>query len=572
MVSFEHKQLLERLTALSKPESQVDTDSWLTGSSHLDLLRQDVKEDELIIAALSTGLVCLNAYVVPASRIAKERQILTLRGWSPNPYHVDVAPYSWSSDTDGVSAVKRGDDAFWGLPRDVSPLVMYRRFEEANRVSREILQDFVHAARIYWAPERNAYSVIDHKGDWLDILSQSIKKGPAEIDLFSLRREYLDLHLSALDAVLVRTFEFDLRNPFVSHSFDYSDHGEYELTDDPDLQTYAIVDAGKFHRIQGVQIVRPQLSSLQVEQSESEPVEFIVYDYRNEQIATVSTDPSATTNHFEDVQNQLPYEDSPAFFRSEVLSKYKADREKYTVTEHNITCRAVWTLGNYSVNEAGQVAAYICYLREIPHEERLHWKAYNERPKTGLSKRAIQNDFLGQWADESTPLEELALILDRWEKKGSDWWSAGSEYSHADLAVPYGDNRDEWARAILALSNSVVEGFKIKALRTRLRAQGVAFDKQSRSTALLERLMQASGSLGSGDKLEYLREVSRLRSQAGGTHNTGAKAAEVAHEVLAEHDSYGSHFEHLCRGLTSELELIEEILGGVQITPPTQSA
>jgi hypothetical protein len=35
---------------------------------------------------------------------------------------------------------------------------------------------------------------------------------------------------------------------------------------------------------------------------------------------------------------------SPAFFRPEVLLKYKADRDKYTVGERDVSCRAAWHL------------------------------------------------------------------------------------------------------------------------------------------------------------------------------------------------------------------------------------
>jgi len=435
-----------------------------------------------------------------------------------------------------------------------------------------VAQDFVHVSEIFWHRERKAYSRLDHRGDWLDVVSQSTRKDAVPVDLISVHRETLDFHLIALSAVLVRVFEFDLIRVPPGNHLDFEHSTDRATTNEADLQYRELLIEGQLNRIRGAQIIRPMLTMREVEQlvregrivdpSENEPVDFIVYDIRNQRIVTVSTDPSTTTTYFDAPENQLPFETSPAFFRSEVLSKYKADREKYDLSDGWITCRGAWSLRNYSINDAGQVAVYICYLREIPREEQLYWKAFNEEPQTGLSKRAIQNDFLGQWADESTPLEQLGLVLDGWQAKRVDWWSAGSEYSHANVTVPYGDNRDEWARAIVALSNAVIEGFQVKALRVRLRAHGAPIDKQNNSTALLEQLTQALGALGDGDKLEFLREVSRLRSQAGGTHNTGTKALEEAREVLAVHGSYGSHFEYLCQGLSGELELIETALSG----------
>ena len=113
-------------------------------------------------------------------------------------------------------------------------------------------------------------------------------------------------------------------------------------------------------------------------------------------MAKISTAPSATTNYFV-LDNDLPFELSPAFFRPEVLSKYKTDREKYTVSSRKIECRAAWVLNGYDVNEAGQVHAYICDLANLPYSEQLHWLGFNEEPKATISARAIANDFKGQF-------------------------------------------------------------------------------------------------------------------------------------------------------------------------------
>ncbi len=59
------------------------------------------------------------------------------------------------------------------------------------------------------------------------------------------------------------------------------------------------------------------------------------YDWRNKRVTKISTDPAATTNYFQAEGNALPFELSPAFFRPEVLLKYKADRDKYTVGERD---------------------------------------------------------------------------------------------------------------------------------------------------------------------------------------------------------------------------------------------
>ncbi len=43
----------------------------------------------------------------------------------------------------------------------------------------------------------------------------------------------------------------------------------------------------------------------------------------------MSTAPGATANYF--TESDLPFETTPAFFRPDVLLKYKFDSEKYTL-------------------------------------------------------------------------------------------------------------------------------------------------------------------------------------------------------------------------------------------------
>ncbi len=575
VASFEHKQLLRRLSDADEiPSDDLTFASWMQGEAHLQFLRDNERATELVIAALSPfpRPTCINSYIVPADSPKLQDGALSFASWSPNPYHHDAARYSWSWGSEGVTASLDIGSLGGKLPAGASPLVFFRSAEGDEQISREIVQDFIHAAGVFWRRERKAYSKLDHRGDWLDVVSQSTREDSASVDLISVHRETLDLHLVALDAVLVRVFEFDLHRGSLSGRPDFDSAKRRRFLEEPALQYHTILIEGQLNRIRGAQVIRPRLTDEQIDQlvrqgrtideSESERLDFVVYDMRNERTVTVSTDESSTTSYFEAARNHLPYDTSPAFFRPEVLSKYKADREKYTISESDITCRAAWSLRNYSVNEAGQVAVYICYIRDLPLEEQLHWKAYNEEPKTGLSERAIQNDFLGQWAEESTPLEELGLILDRWRKSQTEWWSSVSEYSHDRLTMPYGENRDEWSRAIVDLANAVVEGFRVRPLRKVLERAGAEYQPTEKSIALLERCLRVSGVLESTERLESLRSLQQLRTVGGGVHAVGERGRKLANEALEEHGTYSNHFQNLCAGIVSELRLIHTAFDG----------
>jgi hypothetical protein len=277
-------------------------------------------------------------------------------------------------------------------------------------------------------------------------------------------------------------------------------------------------------------------------------------DWRNKRISNISTDPNATTNYFDAHNNSLPYELSPAFFKPEVISKYKADTEKYTVGERDISCRAAWHLEGFDVNEAGQVFAYICYLRNLPYNEQLYWRTYNERPRTGISERAVTNDFKGEFMPLEDPLMKILSILRLWEGKGVDWWVLRNEKLCEKISTPLTESKDEWGESFMNLSKLIIEGFETSKIHARLEKAAIPYEKNEKSIALLERLIKNSG-FAEKVPLIGLRTVQRIRTEVKG-HASGQEVEKLCREIIAEHGNYTKHFKYICEMLALELGTI----------------
>jgi hypothetical protein len=284
-------------------------------------------------------------------------------------------------------------------------------------------------------------------------------------------------------------------------------------------------------------------------------VEFIAYDWRNKRVTKISTDPAATTNYFKAEGNTLPFELSPAFFRPEVLLKYKADRDKYTVGERDVSCRGAWHLEAIDVNEAGQVHAYICYLRRLPYEEQLYWLSFNEPPKASISERAFINNFKGEFVSFEQPLEKVLSILRRWHCEKVAWWTLRDEKLLERVNTPLTESRDEWAEAFMDLAKLVIEGFETNAIRALLDATQIPYDKDDKTIVLLEKhLSKASGV---ERELVGLRTVQLLRSKAK-AHTGGSEAQKLAQDALTEYETFANHFQNVCAQVAEELEAIEK--------------
>ena len=241
---------------------------------------------------------------------------------------------------------------------------------------------------------------------------------------------------------------------------------------------------------------------------------FKIFDRKNKCRAETSCSPDHISNYFE--ESDLPWGISPAFFRPEVLHKYKQDSEKYTIHERSISCRGAWHLKTYDINEAGQVHTYICYLATLPYEEQLYWQSFNEWPKGSISQRAFQTDILGEFSTEDDPLAELKVMVQSLDRNPPAWWQPRGEELIEDVLCPATDSVKEWGNEILALDHLVVEGFLTKGLRSIIKANGGTYVKNWQSLKLLEVALSLAGHTKEEAKIlvSPLKELHDLRVSA----------------------------------------------------------
>ncbi len=567
MPSFNHQRLLDRISMIDTvPESAARFAKWLHAHEHLQLLCENAIEDDMIIYA-SAPFTFIHAVVVHEEH-TKDFEADDLLDWSGNPFSL-CAGYRLDGTSNDVRIDRSSRIHSVGPITDSQQLVFARSFEGLktnDSTSYEILQEYIHVTEIFWRPEYNSYCRFDEHGDFDHIVSITPKPTVEEATLVSFKREQLEQYLAASNSLLLRMFDFTLHRK--GQFSGWPSGPEQIFSESGDLSFRQKVDPGKAAYTRGVQIVRPSRSKSDVFKSirnrwnpvnENPGVEFIAFDWRNRRVASISTHPSATTNYFEDSNNSLPYEVSPAFFRPEVLHKYKADHDKYTVSEDYrfISCRGAWHLQTYDINEDGQVHTYICYLRNLPYEEQLYWRSFNEKPRSGISERAFQSDFEGEWSEIITPLEKLLHIARRWSDSDMSWWTLREESLLERVNTPRTASREEWARAFSGVATLIIEGFQVRVIRERLRESGITFELDEKSLKLIERFLVGHGALARGEALVNLRTVQHVRSKVS-AHYGGSAAEQLANNALREHGNYSAHFESVCERLVQELTMIEK--------------
>ncbi|MXO69729.1 hypothetical protein GRI72_12955 [Altererythrobacter marinus] len=448
-------------------------------------------------------------------------------------------------------------------------LLFRRSFEGVDRglVRTEISQKLVHALGLYWLDEESAYCRLDDHGDVEPVIRlQDISAATGQNNdvIVTIKRGDLHNYMALTGMGLVIKFDFTRFEPGSFMGW----HGERRFsTTDTDISFHG----GQQHNssfVNGCLVVLPDvgpddvLQTLQRDWRDDgkQYASFIAQDWKNDRIAEISCAPDALASYFEK-DSPLPFQVTPAFFKPEVLLKYKSNREKYKVENRSISCRGAWHLKSYDINEAGQVHAYLYDLAKLPYSEQLYWKSFNEDPRAPISKRAFRTDFEGDWDTTHDPLEDIKSYVKDLNRVVPTWWLPRAEALIDATNYPVTASPDEWAESILSLDQLVVEGFSPSGLRTLLAEAAVDYEKNWQSLKLLHEILLTKG-IDAEDVqkiLKPLKEIHHIRSKAKG-HASGSQRANMIKTARTEHGSLTKHFREACIRCQQSIERIIDIL------------
>ena len=127
-----------------------------------------------------------------------------------------------------------------------------------------------------------------------------------------------------------------------------------------------------------------------------------------------------------------------------MLTKYYADSERYSVTDGYLACLGLWGV-QIDNNHPTHVVMFLGDLgRDLPYQERLHWKQFNVAPVGGISEVNFRRSLLAQFTDPSAPDLVFKLEYDRLNDAWSQFFAwplflpteREDEHLHRILRVP----------------------------------------------------------------------------------------------------------------------------------------
>jgi len=562
------RQLYDRLSAANViPPTGASTD-WLINAERDGIRTLTQEENDFVMLYASfQSLLIISIFALAPSLTAPDKDTLY-----NSSFYVDEA-WCMQQVWGGGQGHQMYLEPPFDFPEDhplhgAEPIVFRRSFDGMSGYEApiEISQKLVHSLRLHFMAERNAYCRLNSEGDLEEVIKIFRDVGTGEFDstrtLVLIKARRLAEFMAVGGYALYRKFDVTRYEPKSFSQWNLSSRH----FDAPDLFYNSGLSGGNGSYIHGGQILRSNVTVEELIEDwkrESDPnardyETFKIHDWKNKKFIEWSSAPSELSNYF--TKSDKPFELSPAFFSPEVLTKYKADPDKYDLKDRSITCRNAWYLKTFDINEVGQVHTYIGYLQSLPYKEQRHWKLHNEWPKAGLSRRAIETDFKGEFPSQSDPLQSMRYVVSELDRDPPAWWRARGTQLRDRTHYPVTTASKEWADELLSLDQMIVEGFVATELRKIAMAAGVKFENTWQSLKLIQEILRSKDSLTADEFIEPLKQLHHLRSKVPGHHTSERKTLEAA--ALSKHGSLAAHFRDLCERCEESFGVIIEALKG----------
>ncbi|HVB20649.1 MAG TPA: hypothetical protein VNG51_01710 [Ktedonobacteraceae bacterium] len=452
------------------PTQPDEFENWLEFTDALTFLASTVTGN--VPVYLSSKFFYLYTVIVPKKWL-KGEYVADLMNWN---FHVSSGwGYGGRINSTRLNIIPPLDHTSTSILDGGEAIFFLRSLYHDGDSYLELNQRISHVLDIHQVEKRGAYCKVDEEtGDLVDIVTYQ----KDEVILCTIERAALDFYLYLTNSVLVRVF--DVTRWGGSFVMWHNDLQKANYTDNVN-EIYArrglnpTKDGAKeAGYIRGIQIIRQLQTNRQLAREHSftgrkntQYATFIALDWKHGKTQECSCDPDKLGNYF--VTSDLPYEISPAFFRPEVILRYKQDTDKYTIDDHSITCRGAWYL-RYRTNDPGQIQVYLIDLSHLPYNEQLYWKAFNENPKAGISEAVYKRDFQGSWDLPHDPLKALKQSIKdfpstnyRGEKLGI--LRSPKEKQLAKLTYVMSDSTKEWEDQILELAKILGDGLNKTSVR-----------------------------------------------------------------------------------------------------------
>lgn len=476
--------------------------------------------------------------------VAKTRLPASLseRGWDLMLTSTGGPTYIWSNEK--VRYERYGT-------KGIEPLVVVRHFRGLKPRTIEISEEFRFFHDLYHDRDAGQYIQLDESGD--DYVIAEVTP-----DRVRVRKPALTEFLAAKQMYLAQLFEFDETEPGTDNPVPLQDREEDIKSTDRIWGRYMTTVTGEvLSRMTGKIVLapprRPRASEMGKRDKDYE--EFII-GYDDAGLPRMfNSNPDELANYF-GKNPSAPHYLTPVHFRKDVLNKYYARPERYSVEDGLIRAKGAWLL-RLDNDHSDRVIVFLGDLgRDLPRQEQAYWKSYNITPDVDLSKTAIRRAFLAEFADASqidhTFRQRYQSFHTFWrDRHGWDLFrplNADDQHALVRLHIPTSSSPSEIDHQILGLAKIMVDSLNDAELERELNSPIPG----ERSIAKFGRFLKLIKYPNADRDLELVRTMQGLRS-TGAAHRRGSNYTKLIEKMDVAPDSPQT-VEKILGGLIAMLE------------------
>lgn len=222
---------------------------------------------------------------------------------------------------------------------------------------------------------------------------------------------------------------------------------------------------------------------------------------------------------------------TPVFFRREVLGKYYAQPDKYSVEDGLLRCSGLWSMG-IDNNHGDYVVVHLGDLgRDLPPSEQGYWRSFNVPPDGGFSEVAFRRGILGLFTDSQRAdlifKSRFKGFQEAWER--SYGWplfrplGSGDAHLMTTLRIPLSEGQSEFDGQVLALAKILVDSLN----EEELAKSGIAIAPDTKGISKLDAFLGMKDFPHRSDSIQFLRDLYSLRSSGSG-HRKGSNYEKAA--------------------------------------------
>ena len=268
-----------------------------------------------------------------------------------------------------------------------------------------------------------------------------------------------------------------------------------------------------------------------------------------------TSDPSKLSNYF-GANPGAPHQLTPVFFKKEVLQKYYARPETYSIGDGYLRCQGLWML-YIDNNHKDCISVYLGDLgQQLPHQEQLHWKSYNILSEESISDVAFKRDFLASFEVPQVSDLKFKSIFTSFNKK---WiarygWelflplSEDDEYNLKSLRIPLNDSQEEFDHQVLSLVKTIIDSLNEKEIEKQITQSG-----ELKGISKLKKWFEKLQLSDYEPHIKFLRNLQELRSSGTG-HRKGKNYEKISKVFKLDEKSHMDVFDEI---LLQAIELIE---------------